>query len=136
MSDTKTPARVHPLLEGTPDGPWKLDAGQERCPATDEYEVWVRVVTQSGQLICDVTLEEDSGATATLIAMAPTLAAENARLRAAMEHTPNPHGGRYYNYSILCMAITALRDSGNMALARELEDVCANQREVLASLTT
>jgi hypothetical protein len=95
MNDTKTSAPVHPLLEGTPNGPWKLDAGQERCPATDEYEVWVRVVTQSGQLICDVTLEEDSEAIATLIAMAPTLAAENARLRAALEalvrHTTESH---------------------------------------------
>lgn len=130
MSDTKTPLPVHPLLEGTTPGPWKV------VTAWDDYMVegpnGEEIIWQSGSHDTPTISKAD----ANLIAMAPTLAAENARLRAVLEHTPNPHGGRYYNYSILCMAITSLLDSGDMRLARELEDVCANQREVLASLTT
>lgn len=90
MSDTKTPLPVHPLLEGTTPGPWTYALG------SGLYEQRYVIDSEPGRAIaCCAGFEPRNKANANLIAMAPTLAAENARLRAALEalvrHTTESH---------------------------------------------
>ena len=114
MDTTKTPA-VHPLrmsksLGGVPSEYWHV---------FDTY----------GNPVANYLTKEN----ATLIV---SLASENARMRAALESTPNPHGGEYHNYRILSMAIVALRDEGHKTLAAELDVIREHQISVLASINT
>ncbi len=111
MSDTKTPAPVHPLLEGTTPGPWIVRLNKhDECEVHSESGEWIAAVPHQ----CVSALVPIQEANANLIAMAPTLAAENARLRAALEalvqHSTESH---------MCYP-----------------DCVENAREVLASLTT
>ena len=114
MSDTKTPAPVHPLLEGTTPGPWRISTANPLAINSDQGEESVGIATTHCDMDGVFPRRNEAEANAKLIAMAPTLAAENARLRAALEalvqHSTESH---------MCYP-----------------DCVENAREVLASLTT
>lgn len=109
MSDTKTPAPVHPLLVGTTPGPWiSTQVTDSLGPMVGTYEIYNRPFGM-GVIGWALTAKD-----ADLFAAAPTLAAENARLRAALEALV-----RHVTESHMCYP-----------------DCVENAREVLASLTT
>lgn len=115
MSDTKTPA-VHPLLEGTTSGPWRISTANPLAINSDQGEGSVGIATTYWGADGIFPLLPEAKANANLIAMAPILAAENARLRAALEE------------------IIYQADEG-MPIS-DIHQCIVVAREVLASLTT
>ena len=122
MSDTKTP--VHPLLEGTTPGPWlSTQVADSLGPMVGTYEVYNRPFGM-GVIGWALTAKD-----ADLFSAAPTLAAENARLRAALERAVSE--------------IRAMRHDEAMKWTNDFDKAVSHAdssvsdyREVLASLTT
>lgn len=119
MSDTKTPAPVHPLLVGTTPGPWiSTQVTDSLGPMVGTYEIYNRPFGM-GVIGWALTAKD-----ADLFAAAPTLAAENARLRAALEALVKAHEWAVEN-----------QDSP-VSVSINYGHVASDAREVLASLTT
>lgn len=94
MDTTKTPAAVHPLLEGTTPGEWFMPemSGPYNVPGTTASGKgdWCYYVnSKEAHEFCPASAHgpsaEEAEANAKLIAAAPTLAAEHAKMRAALE---------------------------------------------------
>jgi hypothetical protein len=124
MSDTKTPAPVHPLLEGTTPGPWRISTANPLAINSDQGEESVGIATTHCDMDGVFPRRNEAEANAKLIAMAPTLAAENARLRDVLEALVKSHEWAIANPD---SPVSANINYGHVA---------TDAREVLASLTT